>query len=82
MGFNGTLESQRKYNIFQKYKIRGIKFSDFQDWCQIVELLKEDRGLSQKRLDQIIKIKSYFYVLRWIIEIVSQINHILSSNDH
>ena len=44
--------------FFQKYKIRGRKFEDFQDWCQIVELMKDDKGLSQKKLDQIIKIKS------------------------
>jgi LAGLIDADG endonuclease len=46
--------------FFQKYKVRGIKSLDFQDWCQIVELMKDGGrgGLSQKKLDRIIKIKS------------------------
>lgn len=44
--------------FFLKYKIRGIKFLDFQDWSQIVELMIDDKGLTQKKLDQILKIKS------------------------
>jgi len=44
--------------FFNKYIIRGIKFKDFKDWCQIVELMNDDKGLSQKKLDQILKIKS------------------------
>lgn len=44
--------------FFYKYKIIGIKSLDFQSFCKIAELMNDGKGLSQKKLDQIIKIRS------------------------
>lgn len=42
--------------FFQEHKVRGIKWNDFRDWCQVVELMKEKKHLTSEGLDQIIKI--------------------------
>lgn len=44
--------------FFIKHPIKGVKVLDFNDWCEVVELMKSNKHLTQKGLDQIIKIKS------------------------
>jgi len=44
--------------FFQKYPIQGVKSLDFQDFCKVVELIKEKRHLTKEGLEQISKIKT------------------------
>jgi hypothetical protein len=44
--------------FFYKYKIRGVKSWDFQDWCRVVELMKANSHLTPEGLDQIRQIKN------------------------
>ena len=44
--------------FFQKYPILGVKSKDFEDWCRVVVLMKENKHLTEKGLDQIRKIKA------------------------
>jgi hypothetical protein len=44
--------------FFQEHKVRGVKWNDFRDWCQVVELMKEKKHLTSECMDQIIKIKA------------------------
>ena len=44
--------------FFQKYPIQGVKSLDFQDFCKVVELIKEKRHLIKEGLEQISKIKT------------------------
>ena len=44
--------------FFQKYPIQGVKSLDFQDFCKVVELIKEKRHLTKEGLEQISKIKA------------------------
>ena len=47
--------------FFQKYPILGVKSKDFEDWCRVVVLMKENKHLTEKGLDQIRKIKAGIY---------------------
>lgn len=44
--------------FFAKYPIVGVKSSDFQDFCKVADLMKENKHLTQFGLEQIIKIKA------------------------
>ena len=44
--------------FFQKYKIEGVKAYNFADWCKAAEIIKAKTHLTEKGLDQIIKIKA------------------------
>ena len=44
--------------FFLKYKLKGVKYKDFQDFLQIAELMKNKVHLTQKGLEQIRKIKN------------------------
>lgn len=44
--------------FFTKYPIVGEKSSDFQDFCKVADLMKENKHLTQFGLEQIIKIKA------------------------
>ena len=43
--------------FFDKYKIVGIKFEDYQDWTKVAELMKNKAHLTSEGLDQIRNIK-------------------------
>ena len=43
--------------LFDKNKIVGIKFEDYQDWKKVAELMKNKAHLTSEGLDQIRKIK-------------------------
>ena len=44
--------------FFMKYPIVGVKALDFSDFCRVVELMKEDKHLTNEGLEQISKIKA------------------------
>ena len=43
--------------LFDKNKIVGIKFEDYQDWTKVAELMKNKAHLTSEGLDQIRNIK-------------------------
>nr|QID02912.1 hypothetical protein [Orbilia oligospora] len=43
--------------FFQNNKILGEKSKDFNDWCKIADLMKDNQHLNEKGLEQIRKIK-------------------------
>ncbi len=49
--------TEKIISFFHKYKIRGIKSLDFQDWCFVAELIKEKKHLTPEGFHQIRKIK-------------------------
>ena len=44
--------------FFQKYPILGVKVKDFEDFCQVAELMQNKAHLTAEGLDQIRKIKA------------------------
>ena len=44
--------------LFKNYPIHGIKFDDFQDFCEVVRLIKSKEHLTQKGLDKVKEIKN------------------------
>ena len=44
--------------FFKKYKIRGMKALDFEDWCKAAELMKEKKHLTAEGLEEIKQIKT------------------------
>jgi hypothetical protein len=44
--------------FFKKYKIKGEKYKDWVNWCQIAKLMEEKSHLTPEGLEKIIKIKS------------------------
>jgi hypothetical protein len=44
--------------IFNKYKIKGIKSLDFQDFCKAAEIMNKKAHLTSDGLEQIKQIKS------------------------
>jgi|SRR6186713_2232690 len=44
--------------LFSKYPIMGVKLKDFQDFCLVAELIKENKHLSLEGLEQIRNIKA------------------------
>ena len=44
--------------FFKKYKIRGVKALDFKNWCQVAELMKQNKHLTKEGLEEIRKIKA------------------------
>ena len=44
--------------FFKQYSILGIKLLDFQDWCEIADIMKSKGHLTKEGLDQILKIKA------------------------
>jgi len=44
--------------FFQKYKILGVKYKDFEDWCKVAEIMKEGKHLTLEGLEDIRKIKA------------------------
>lgn len=43
--------------FFSKYRIKGVKVKDFNDWCKVAELITEKKHLTKEGLDQIKKNK-------------------------
>ena len=44
--------------FFKKQKIIGVKYQDFEDWCEVAKLMKEKKHLTAEGLEQIKKIKA------------------------
>lgn len=44
--------------FFRKYPIIGVKSKDFQDFCLVADLMKENKHLTPEGLEQICKIKA------------------------
>ena len=44
--------------FFQKYRIRGVKALDFEDWCKVAEMMKVKKHLTAEGLEEIRKIKA------------------------
>jgi hypothetical protein len=44
--------------LFNLYKIRGVKYQDFLDFCKIIKLMNKKAHLSEKGLEKIKQIKS------------------------
>jgi len=44
--------------FFKKYQIQGVKQLDFIDFCKAAEIIKAKAHLTERGLDQIIKIKA------------------------
>ena len=44
--------------FLHKHRILGIKSKDFNDWCQVVELIKDKKNLTPEGLEEIRQIKS------------------------
>ena len=44
--------------FFKKYNIIGVKSKNFEDWCRVAELMKENKHLTLEGLEQIRKIKT------------------------
>lgn len=65
-GFSNTNTIIIKF--FLKYKIRGVKLLDFNDFMLIASLVNRKLHLTQEGLDQIRKIKSRMNRLRKIEE--------------
>ena len=53
--FEDNYEKIRK--IFFNYPILGEKAKDFNGWCRVAEIIKNNAHLTKKGLNQIIKIK-------------------------
>lgn len=50
--------SEKIVPFFHKHRILGIKSKDFNDWCQVVELIKDKKNLTPEGLEEIRQIKS------------------------
>lgn len=44
--------------FFEKYKIEGIKYKDFEDWCKIAKIIQTKDHLTEEGFNQINQIKS------------------------
>ena len=44
--------------FFLKYKIEGVKYKDFQDFCKVAELMKNKAHLTKEGLEQIRELKN------------------------
>ena len=44
--------------FFKKHKIIGVKYKNFENWCEVAELMKEKKHLTAEGLEQIKKIKA------------------------
>lgn len=44
--------------FFRKYPLHGTKRLDFEDFCKIIELVKNKEHLTNKGIEEIIKIQS------------------------
>lgn len=44
--------------LFRKYPILGVKSENFKDWCNVAELMKEKKHLTQSGVDLICKLKA------------------------
>ena len=44
--------------LFQKYRIEGVKAKDFENFCQIADMMKEKKHLTLEGLEKIKKIKA------------------------
>ena len=44
--------------LFKKYRIRGVKAIDFEDWCRAAELMKNQKHLTAEGLEEIKQIKA------------------------
>lgn len=53
--------------FFKKYKIEGIKYFDFQDFCKAAELMKKKEHLTKEGLDKIRQIKSQMNKSRLLV---------------
>lgn len=49
--------SEKIIPLFKKYHILGEKSKDFNDFCEVAEMMKEKRHLTQDGLEKIKKIK-------------------------
>ena len=53
--------------LFKKYKIEGIKYLDFQDFCEVAELINKKAHLTLEGYEQIKIIKSRMNKARYLI---------------
>ena len=53
--------------LFKKYKIEGIKYLDFQDFCEVAELINKKAHLTVEGYEQIKIIKSRMNKARYLI---------------
>lgn len=51
--------------LFKKYSIQGIKFLDFQDFCQAAKLIKKKYHLTSNDLEQVRTIKAKMNIARY-----------------
>ena len=54
--FSDNFEKVSKF--FDNYKIRGVKFKDFKDWCLVLKLMQDQKHLTLEGINKIIKIKT------------------------
>jgi LAGLIDADG endonuclease len=72
---------ERKYNnttvltisnklipFFKKYKIKGIKYSDYEDFCKIAEIIKKENHVKLEGLEEIKLIKSKMNTKRILLK--------------
>jgi hypothetical protein len=51
--------------MFNEYNIKGVKYSNFQDFCLVAELVNKKDHLTLKGLEEIKKIKSRMNINRY-----------------
>ena len=44
--------------FFKKYPILGVKALDFADWCNVAEIIKDKKHLTEEGLEKIKKIQA------------------------
>lgn len=54
--FSDNFEKIQEF--FYNHKIRGVKLEDFEDWCFVAKLMRDQEHLTQEGLDKIVKIKA------------------------
>jgi len=52
--------------VFNKYKIMGVKYKDFEDFCKVAEIIKKGDHLTLEGLEEIKKIKSGMNKSRYV----------------
>lgn len=46
------------FPFFRDHQVRGVKAKDFQDWCEVLEIIQAKGHMTQEGLDKILKIKA------------------------
>ena len=55
---NFTENYEKIIPFFKLHQIKGVKLKDFNDWCQVAELIKNKAHLNKEGLEQITRIKA------------------------